>query len=427
MPQIQLLVTAGNDTGRALTLGSREPISIGRGVDCDFRLHDPSVSRVHCRLVFEGDGLTIRDGGSRWGTSVNGETVQQAVLRRGDKILIGETEITVDVIPEPMGSTLAPIARRKEPQQHDVPTRERVDATRRPRLTSDEPVLALSGQSFLRFDVLSLVSSAQTGAIFRAWDPKHERHVALKIFWPHLFEEEIEVRRFVRAMRTAIPVQHENLARVYTAGKSRGVCFTSCELVEGESAGQLIQRLGVCGMLDWRRVLRIAIQLAEALQAAAEHDMIHRNITPHNILIRARDDVVKLNDLVFAKAISGTRLQQITSPGELVGELVYMSPEQTGVDRPLDSRSDIFSLGATLYTLLTGRPPLEGRNAGETIHKIQCEAPVSPTPHHLSISPLFEGEVMRMLEKRPEDRHPSATILRNELVRVAKYENVEIE
>ncbi|MCA9120556.1 MAG: protein kinase [Planctomycetaceae bacterium] len=132
-------------------------------------------------------------------------------------------------------------------------------------------------------------------------------------------------------------------------------------------------------MLDWRRVLRIAIQLAEALQAVAAYNMIHRNITPHNILIRASDDSVKLSDLVFAKAISGTRLEEITSPGQLVGELVYLSPEQTGTERPIDFRSDIYSLGASLYALLTGRPPLEGRNSSETLHKIQYDIPAAPT------------------------------------------------
>ena len=104
-----------------------------------------------------------------------------------------------------------------------------------------------------------------------------------------------------------------------------------------------------------------------------------------------------------------------------------MSPEQTGVDHPIDCRSDIYSLGATLDTLLTGRPPLEGRNRSETIQKIQLDIPMPPTTHHVSISPLFEGEVMRMLEKRPEDRHPSAAVLLRELHRVARYENVAVE
>ena len=428
-----LVVVRGHDTGRRLALRDESSTSIGRGVDCGFQLHDPSVSRMHCCVTRQTDSLKLLDAGSRWGLQVNGQVVCEATLQDGDRIALGETEILVEIPPGNDKTTLAPAALREaetvQPRRvrsEAKRTSENRSQSRTPRIRSDEDVVRLLGNRFLRFDVQSLIASARTGAVFLAWDNKHDRHVALKNFWPHLFEEEIEVRRFVRAMRTAIPVRHDNLVRVYTAGKSRGVCFTSSELVEGESADQLIQRVGVCGMLDWRRVLRIAIQLTEALQAAAEHNMIHRNITPHNILIRACDDVVKLNDLVFAKAIAGTRVEQITCPGELVGELVYMSPEQTGVDHPVDVRSDIYSLGATLYTLLTGRPPLEGRTSSETINKIQLDIPTPPTVYHLSISPLFEGEVMRMLEKRPEDRHPSPTVLLHELRRVARYENVAI-
>ncbi|MDA1055496.1 MAG: serine/threonine-protein kinase [Planctomycetota bacterium] len=428
-----LLVVRGHDTGRQVPVCELSPVTIGRGDGCVFQLHDPSVSRVHCRIAKQSNQLVISDEGSRWGMQVNGQTVSTATLKNGDRITLGETEILVEIAPGNDHTTLAPAAMRDaetvepRPLYHEANVNGRDHSRpRTPRIRFDEDVVRLLGNRFLRFDVQSLIASARTGAVFRAWDNKHDRHVALKIFWPHLFEEETEIRRFVRAMRTAIPVKHDNLVRVYTAGKSRGVCFTSSELVEGESADQLIQRVGVCGMLDWRRLLRIAIQLTEALQAAANHNMVHRNITPHNILIRASDDTVKLNDLVFAKAIAGTRMEQITCAGELIGELVYMSPEQTGVDHPIDYRSDIYSLGATLYTLLTGRPPLEGRTRTETINKIQLDSPPPPTVYHLSISPLFEGEVMRMLEKRPEDRHPSAAVLLHELQRVARYENVAI-
>lgn len=427
----KLSVIRGCDTGRQFVMHSESSCSIGRDEACSFQLHDPSVSRVHCRIVGHGDVLLFRDAASRWGSELNGQSVREAKLCDGDKITIGETVILVEL------DSLADRGKLAAQSISDVKTvKPRCDQrvavehvrNRSPAqstsLLSDDDITQLIGSRFLRFDVKSLIASARTGAVFRAFDNKHGREVALKLFWPHLFEEPTERRRFIRAMRTAIPIKHEHLVRVHTAGRSRGVCFTSSELMEGESADQLIRRVGVCGMLDWRRVLRIAIQLAEALQAAERHNMIHRNITPQNVLIRARDDRVKLNDLVLAKAISGTRMEQITRPGELVGELLYMSPEQIGSQRPVDARSDIYSLGATLYSLLTGRPPLEGRATSETIQKIQLETPAAPTRYHLSISPLFEGEIMRMLEKRPEDRHASPTLLRGELERVARYEGL---
>ncbi len=411
---------------------SESSCSIGRGETCSFQLHDPSVSRVHCRIVERGNSLHLSDAASRWGSELNGQNVVEAELCDGDKITIGETDILVEIDSLDHRGTHASesvsdveTVKPRSDQQQAVELVSDCSPARSTRLRSDDDIMGLLGTRFLRFDIKSLIASARTGAVFRAFDSKHDRDVALKLFWPHLFEEPSERRRFIRAMRTAIPVKHEHLVRVYTAGRYRGACFTSSEIVDGESADQLIQRVGVCGMLDWRRVLRIALQLADGLQAAATHNMIHRNITPHNVLIRARDDVVKLNDLVFAKAISGTRMEQITCPGELVGELAYMSPEQIGSQRLVDARSDIYSLGATLYSLLTGHPPLEGRTASEAIQKIQLETPTRPTLYHLSISPLFEGEVMRMLEKRPEDRHASPAILRDELLRVARYENLQ--
>jgi serine/threonine-protein kinase len=103
-----------------------------------------------------------------------------------------------------------------------------------------------------------------------------------------------------------------------------------------------------------------------------------------------------------------------------------MSPEQTGAGVPVDCRSDIYCLGATLYALLTGRPPLEARNAADTIAKIQTETPVDPTKHHLSIPPLFEGVVLRMLAKRPDDRYQTAANLLTDLERAAKYQGISL-
>jgi len=177
-------------------------------------------------------------------------------------------------------------------------------------------------------------------------------------------------------------------------------------------------------MLEWQHAFRMAVHMARALEVADQHGIIHRNVTPRNILIRSSDRLVKLGDLVLAKAMEGTRQEQITRPGELVGQLEYLSPEQTTGARPPDTRSDIYSLGATLYAVLTGRPPFEGGSPTETILKIQAEEPVKPTKYHLSIPPLFEDVVLRMLAKRPEDRYRSPKDLLKDLKRVAKYQGL---
>jgi serine/threonine-protein kinase len=221
-------------------------------------------------------------------------------------------------------------------------------------------------------------------------------------------------------MRTTIPLEHENLVRVYGAGRTRGLCFTASEFVDGESVSQMIRRIGVAGMLDWRNAWHIARGVAEALEFAHDANIVHRNIGPTNILIRGKDRCVKLGDLMLAKALDESGNERITCSGEVVGDLRYLSPEQLSGEQPIDARADIYSLGATLYAVLTGKPPFEGGTAAEIIRRVVTGAPEPPTRFHLAIPSQFEGIVLRMLAVRPEDRPESATRLRAELDRVGK-------
>jgi serine/threonine-protein kinase len=378
-------------------------------------------------------------------------------LQPGDRITVGETELLFQREPSPDAPTLAkPDDRQDEssgPQGIDV-SWEAVGASGEDGGDEDAPsppapllqagegsperqaqgardaiseLGRLVGKRFARFQVESLVARAQTGVVFRACDPENERAVALKIFYPENFHDDQNVRRFLRAVRTMLPIRHDNLVTLYHAGRSRGLCYTASELVEGESAAELIQRIGISGMLPWQHAFRIAVHVARALTVAEAHGIIHRNVTPRNVLIRSSDRLAKLGDLVLAKAMEGTRHEQITRPGELVGALEYTSPEQTTAARPPDTRSDLYSLGATLYALLTGRPPLEGRSPAETILKIQTEEPVKPTQYHLAIPPLLEDVVLRLLAKRPEDRPQTAATLLKSLDNVARYQGLRLD
>jgi serine/threonine-protein kinase len=164
--------------------------------------------------------------------------------------------------------------------------------------------------------------------------------------------------------------------------------------------------------------------VSQALEVAAEQKIVHRNITPSNVLIRSKDKVTKLADLMLAKAMEGPMVESITRSGEMVGELPYMSPEQTTGTQDIDGRSDIYNLGATCYRVLTGHLPAEGRNAADTIRKIQNELPAKPTKYQLSIPPLFEGVVMKMLAKNRDDRFANATVLLKELKRVGTFQGL---
>jgi serine/threonine protein kinase len=198
------------------------------------------------------------------------------------------------------------------------------------------------------------------------------------------------------------------------------------EHIDGESMTQVIQRIGVAGMLDWKYGYRVAVHIGRALEYAHEQSIVHRNVTPTNILLRQADKTALLGDLILAKALEGTLAQQVTRPGELVGDIAYMSPERTRGTTDVDGRSDIYGLGATVYALIAGRPPFSGGTLPELVTKIRSAEPEKPKKYQMSIPDLFQGTVLKMLAKRPEERFQNAKDLLKDLERVARFAGVTV-
>lgn len=405
----QLVVIAGPDEGRAFTLQDGQTLVVGRGQSSDTRFKDPRVSRIHCQIMVDGGKVFLTDSGSASGTIVNGKSISQRELKPGDVVQIGATELRLQLEGGAESSTL----------YEGKPSRSKAA----PAL---EPLEELSGKVLAHYEVGPLLAKGHTGVVFRANDIKENRTVALKVLGPEFTSNDEEMKRFVRAMKTMLPLRHPNLVRLYGAGKSGPCCWMAMEYIEGESLTQVIHRIGISGMLDWRNALRVAVHIARALEFAHARKIVHRNITPNNILIRTSDKVAKLGDLMLAKALRGALAQQVTRPGQLVGHIPYMSPESTRGPKEVDARSDIYSLGATIYALLTGRPPVEGESLPDQIKSIRQHEPAKPKKYQLSIPDLFEGTVMRMLAKRPEDRFQSATELLADLERVAKFQGMTV-
>ncbi len=279
--------------------------------------------------------------------------------------------------------------------------------------------LKLVGRKFARFDVRSLVAQTDRGAMLRAFDAYLQVEVALKVFSSETMRDS-SVARLQRAVQTTMPLTHPHLIEVFASGHDEGLCWMASEFVEGENAAEVIRRIGIAGMLDWRQSLKAAIHVARALDFIGSQRIVHRNISPRNVLFQKSDGQVKLGDLVLAKALDDDAAARVTRAGEIVGDLPYCSPEQV-TGRQVDARSDQYNLGAMLYALLTGRPPCEGRSFAETLEKIQSHPPEPPTKFHLSIPPLFEGVILRTLAKRRDDRFADAVALLRDLERVAKY------
>ncbi|HEV3115486.1 MAG TPA: FHA domain-containing serine/threonine-protein kinase [Gemmataceae bacterium] len=410
---LQLVVIAGPDAGKTFTLQSGPDLMLGRGSSSLYRLTDPRASRSHCQITLEGDRATLLDNDSSSGTFINGAKVKTHVLKLGDVIQIGDTQLRLHMGDFPLDVALAAI----EPAPASAPAAA---------ATAVEKLAALSGQRLAHYDIGPVIGHGSTGTVFHATDSKDGKSVALKVMLPEFSKNEEEMQRFVRAMKTALPLRHPNIITLYGAGKAGPHCWIAMEYIAGEVMTQVIERIGVAGMLDWRYAYKVAVHIGRALAYAHGQQIIHRNVTPRNVMLQATDKVVKLGDLMIAKALGGALAEQITRPGQIVGDVAFMSPERTRGLAEVDGRSDIYGLGATVYALLSGRPPFEGKTLIEMITRIRQTEPVPPTKFQMSIPSAFEGIVLKMLAKRPEDRYAAADRLVAELERVGKSQGMAV-
>jgi serine/threonine protein kinase len=409
---LQFLAVAGPDKGKAFLIYPGPDRMLGRSATAEYRLTDPRISRNHCQLVLEADQVTLIDNDSQGGTFVNGQRVKRQVLKLGDVIQIGDTQLRLQVADLPLDAVqeLAQLAA--------------ADADAPPAAPAAEKLTVLSGRTLSHYDIGPVIGEGSSSIVFHATDTKDNRPVAFKVLRPEFSKNDEDVQRFIRGMKTALPLRHPNLVTIYAAGKTDEYCWVAMEYIAGENMSQVIQRIGVAGMLDWRYAFKVAVHVGRALAYAHGQHIIHRNLTPKNILLEAPTKMVKLGDLMLAKALEGSLALQITRPGELVGEVAYMAPERTRANAVVDARSDLYGLGATVYALLTGRPPFEGAGLPELVTKIRQSEPVKPTKYQLSIPSHFEGLVLKLLAKRPEDRYQTAEDLLKELERVGKLKGV---
>ena len=398
----RLIVTAGPDKGRFFDLTAGQTLQVGRSQSTGTRLTDPTMSRAHCEVEWDGERAMLINISSG-GTQVNGHSVSQHELKPGDVVRIGSTELRYQIGDGSESTTIAPPPPRPAPAGD---------------------LAALVGQTLAHYAVESLIAKGRSGFVFRARDESDGQTVAFKVLQPEFVRNEEDMQRFIRGMKTAMPLRYPNLVSLFKAGKTGVYCWMAMEYVEGESMTQVLQRIGVAGMLDWRYGYRVAVHIARALDYAHGHSIIHRNVTPTNILFRTADKTVKLGDLMLAKALESNAAQQITRPGELVGDVGYMSPERTRGSGDVDGRADLYGLGATVYALIAGRPPFTAPSLPELITRIRNAEPDKPKKYQMAVPDLFQGVIMKLLAKRPEERYETAKDLLADLERVGKFAGV---
>jgi serine/threonine-protein kinase len=224
------------------------------------------------------------------------------------------------------------------------------------------------------FKFLELLGEGGMGAVYRARQESLARDVAVKILPERLTRNPKFVQRFYREARAAAGLVHPNVVQIYSIGQDedRGVHYYAMELVRGQDLAQILKG-GVRFSVD--QALTIVLQAAEGLAAAAESGLIHRDIKPANMMLSPKGQV-KIMDFGLAKMAAGDAID-VTEAGSIVGTASYMSPEQ-GLGKELDFRTDIYSLGAVLYELLTGRPPFKADDPSAVIYLHVYEQPKRP-------------------------------------------------
>src|SRR5438105_12560435 len=262
-----------------------------------------------------------------------------------------------------------------------------------------------------QYTIVSKIGEGGMGEVYRARDAKLGRDVAIKVLPAALSENTDRLNRFEQEAQAAGALNHPNILSIYHIGTHEGAPYIVSELLEGET---LRERM-VSGALPQRKATDYALQIAQGLAAAHEKGFVHRDIKPDNIFI-TDDGRVKILDFGLAKltaATDGTSQTEVptrkvnTDPGTVMGTVGYMSPEQLK-GQLADHRSDIFSFGAILYEMLSGKRAFRGDSMAETMSAILREDPPDLSETTKTVSPALERVVRHCLEKNPAERFHSA-------------------
>src|SRR5678816_3485984 len=252
-----------------------------------------------------------------------------------------------------------------------------------------------------RYTIDHEIGAGGMATVYLAHDMRHDRNVALKVLNPDLGAV-LGVKRFLSEIKVTADLQHPNLLPLFDSGEAEGLLYYVMPYIEGES---LRSRLDREKQLPIDEAIRISIAIANALQYAHSHGVIHRDLKPENILIQEGQPVIA--DFGIALAVSKAGGNRITQTGLSLGTPAYMSPEQATGDRVIDGRSDIYSLGAVAYEMLTGEPPHTGNTSQAVIARMLTEKPRPIRTTREAVPEYVEAAVQRALEKLPADRFAS--------------------
>ena len=406
---VRLKVVEGPNPGTIYFLGEGESKVFGRSSSADVQVTDPLLSRHHVMIRGSPTGGIILDLDSSNGTFVNGRLVKEAPLDSGDKIKIGNLVFEVEL--ERKGPFAAPHVDKVETVRalmfcsrchRAVTLGERApkpweaflcDGCKKGHAAFDPTIVD-------GYRLIGKVRDELTGPLYEAIHLERGRRTLVRFFAPPQGTVDARVlETFLREARIAARLSHPNIVETLEAGERGGLYYIVEEWIEGGDLDERMKDLG--GTLGPDDILHVGARVAAALDHAFAQGIVHRNVRPSSIFVRV-DGVVKLGDFGLAKAFGGSSSPSgITKAGEWKGRANYLPPEQLISESMVDQRSDVYALGATLYHMLTGKPPYDAPTAMRVVRRIG-EADLT------SIMDLAPGtpKALRALIERCMEREP---------------------
>lgn len=430
--QVNLKVTAGPYKGRIFSFTQHDSFLIGRSPEAHLCLpNDRYFSRNHCLLEMNPPHSYLRDLASTNGTFVNGHRVKDAFLKNGDRIQCGETILEVEVTADSndISETTQDASIPKRPVLVMV---ECVNCGRREQAQASSPdehltflcedcriELKRSPQAIPGYDTVKLLGRGGMGCVMLAREQSTGRAVAIKTLLPEFAVSDKAMRRFMREMDVAAALKHKNVVEFLDRGTHNGVVYLVSEFVEGCDAQKLAEQQG--GHLSYEDGISIISQSLDALAFAHDQGYIHRDFKDQNILVAGHSPnlVAKLTDFGLAKSFTHSGMSGVTMAGEMAGTLAYMPPEQLRNFRDVKPQSDIYAVGMTTYSLLTGTLAIDLSRNGSVNDTIRAifEQPAVPLRQRAPHIPQAVCEIIdRALAKDPAQRWQSAGAMRNALL-----------
>jgi len=276
---------------------------------------------------------------------------------------------------------------------------------------------SLAGHSLGHFQLEEFIGGGGMGAVFRAVDTTLGRTVALKVVSSENADEET-LKRFRNEAQSAARLDHPNIARVYFVGEDEGWNYIVFEYIEGVNIRDLVEHKGPLAVEE---AISYTLQVAEALEHANQRDVVHRDIKPSNILVMP-DGRAKLVDMGLARLHHvGSPSNDLTATGVTLGTFDYISPEQARDPRSADVRSDLYSLGCTLYYMLTGMPPFPEGTVLQKLLSHSSDQPPDPREMRADLSDDLAAITLKLMAKQPSQRYQSAKILCTDLLVLANH------